>query len=576
MIPRMRAHYPTAGSPKRRFEAARVFSAWRTSRWWRVGAAAGIIAVVAVGERDLTSLPFAFACLGALVSTFLLLTRRPAFSIACALFVFAASAFASMAKFKHMSVNAQVMDLHFYLRKPDTLLFLMDEFWPAIAGFVGLLVVAAVTLGVLRRRERPARLSRAAVAAVALVSVGCAVATRPVEAATLAYYIRKNHFFSSLFASAGDLVRLNQESALKTRTDAMPDPSPVADEVCAASATSPDIVVVLQESAVAPERFPSWHASPLLQSSFKSFDGQTHGLRVETYAGGTWISVAQFMTGLSMADLDWRRPYATLTLEGKVGHSLPQHLKKCGYKTVAISPLTYNFVNEGPFLTSIGIDEVLDYKAIGAKSKHEPDDVYYGAALDAIKRHRASGDGRPLFVFLMTMTAHAPYDYRYETSFKVDGEPFGNAPEVDEYLRRLTMARLSLRAFVSSLQAVPERGFVVAEFGDHHPVVTKSLIEAREGPDALSNDRSAAYETYYAITTVGRPPASALPSVATMDLSYLAVTLLETAGIPLGNTFGELSTLRDRCDGAFHSCADRPAVDRYLKRLTASGRLVLP
>jgi hypothetical protein len=176
----------------------------------------------------------------------------------------------------------------------------------------------------------------------------------------------------------------------------------------------------------------------------------------------------------------------------------------------------------------------------------------------------------------MTMTAHAPYDYRYETSFKVEGEPFGNAPEVDEYLRRLTMARLSLRAFVSSLQAVPERRFVVAEFGDHHPVVTKSLIEAREGPDALSNDRSAAYETYYAITTVGRPPASALPSVATMDLSYLAVTLLETAGIPLGNTFRELSALRDRCDGAFHSCVDRGAVDRYLKRLTASGRLVLP
>ena len=572
----MHAHSPAAGRWKRRFAVPAASSAWRTWSSWRAGAGALAIGVIAAGARDIASQPFAFACLAVLVSTVLLLTRRPAFSIACGLFAFAVSAFCSMAKFKHMSVNAHVMDLHFYLRKPDTLLFLAGEFWPALVGFGGLLLAGAALLALLRRRESPVRLSRRVVAAVAVACVVCAVATRPSEADTLAYHIRKNHFFSSLFASAGDLVRLGQESAVKSRTDAMADPGALPAAACAASDTAPDLVVVLQESAVAPERIPAWRASSLLQSSFKAFDGRTHPLRVETYAGGTWISVAQFMTGLSMADLGWRRPYATLTLEGKIGHSLPQHLKGCGYKTVAISPLTYNFVNEGPFRTSIGVDEVLDYKAIGAKSKHEPDDVYYGAALEVIRRHRTSGDGRPLFVFLMTMTPHGPYDYRYEPSLKVEGEPFGNAPEVDEYLRRLSMARTSFRGFVSSLTPVADRGVVVAEFGDHQPIVTKSLIEAREGERALSNERSAAYETYYAINTVGRAPAAPLPTVGTLDLTYLGLTLLETAGLPLGPAFTELRALRESCDGAFHSCSDRPAVDRYLKRLTASGKLVLP
>lgn len=572
----MHAHSPPAGRWKRRFAVRPVLSRWRASPWSRAGAAALVVGVIAAGERDLASLPFAFACLAVLVSTGFLLSKRPRFSLACGLFLFAVSAFCSMAKFKHMSVNAHVMDLNFYLRKPDTLWFLMGEFWPAVVGFCILLAAGALGLTILHRRDRPASVSRAVVAAAALVSFGAAVLARPGEAAELAYHIRKNHFFSSLFASAGDLLRLGEESAAKIRMDAMAPPGALPAEACAASETSPDIVVVLQESALAPERFPAWHSAPQLEGAFRSFDGRTHPLRVETYAGGTWISVAQFMTGLSMADLDWRRPYATLTLEGKVGHSLPRHLQRCGYKTVAITPLTYNFVNEGPFLTSIGIDEVLDYQAIGAKTKHEPDEVYYGAALNVIKRHRASGDRRPLFVFLMTMTAHSPYDHRYEPSVRIEGEPFGNAPDVDEYLRRLAMARRSFRGFLSGLEPAAGRGFVVAEFGDHQPIVTKAAIEAREGADALSNERSAAYETYYGITTVGRPPAAGLPALATMDLSYLGVTLLETAGIPLGPTFGELRALRDRCDGAFHSCADRAAVDRYLKRLTASGMLALP
>ena len=286
--------------------------------------------------------------------------------------------------------------------------------------------------------------------------------------------------------------------------------------------------------------------------------------------------MAKLLADLWPADLDWRRSYATLFLEGRVRHSLPQHLKACGYRTVAISPLTYNFVNEGPFMRSLGIDEVLDYKTIGAATKHEPDEVYYRAALDTMKRHRRT-DERPLFLFVMTMTGHSPYDYRYRPAFRMEGEPFGNTPEVDEYQRRLALARLYYRDFLDELRrSADDRGVVVAEFGDHQPIVTTPVIEAREGRDALARFTSSAYETYFAATTLGREPAGALPAYPVLDLGYLGLTVVETAGLPLGPVYGELKALREHCGGAFHTCADREAVDRYLKRLEVSGLLDLP
>jgi phosphoglycerol transferase MdoB-like AlkP superfamily enzyme len=503
-------------------------------------------------------------------------TQRLAVSFWCAGFILVASAFVSMVKYKHMGLNAHAIDVYFYLKKPDTLLFVASEFRGAVAAFALLMLTGAYVALRLYRSERPWLVPRRLIAETFLIAVGLAVITCPQEAGTIGYYVRKNHFASSLLASTGDIVRLGQASPLKTRLRELPPSKPFPAWACAPSGPRPDIVVVLSESSVAPVHMPEWRTSPDLRAAFSSFDGVTHGLRVETYAGGTWISEVQFMTGLSPADLGWRRPYATLFLEDRVRHSLPLHLKACGYKSVAISPLTYNFVNEGPFMRSIGFDEVLDYKMIGAPSKHEVDDVYYKAALDVLAR-RDRTDDQPLFVFLMTMTAHSPYDYRYQPAVRVAGEPFGNDAETDEYLRRLAMARASYAEFLSNLRArADRRGLAVAEFGDHQPIVTRPLIESVAGRNALSEFSSRAYQTSYSATTINRAPAAALPPYGNLDLGYLGLTVLELAGLPLGPVFTEQKALREHCRGAFHTCADRPKVDAYLSRLTGSGLLDLP
>ncbi|MCJ2077602.1 sulfatase-like hydrolase/transferase [Methylobacterium sp. E-016] len=533
------------------------------------------LGLVVAGEQDIRSVPFTLACLLSIVFGAFFVSRRPIFSIACGLIVLAGSAFVSAVKLRNMAVKAQVIDLYLYFSKLDVIRFLVSEYFLYVAAFFTLILLG-VTVGIaifyLENHKNTPRWR----IGLALVSVLLlAQFSRPAEADTFWYYVRKNHLISSIFASTGDIVRYASDSPLKVRLDNLGGSTPFASQNCGAS-KRPDIVVVLSESAVAPTAFPEWKAGSLAPQAFHSFDGRTRDLRVETYAGATWISEVQFMTGLSPADLGWRRPYATLFLEGRIRHSLPMHLKACGYRTIAISPQGYGFVNEGAFLKSIGIDEVLDYKAIGAKSTHEPDDVYYNAATKVLKE-RSQVDNRPNFVFVMTMSAHGPYDYRDQPETRLPREPFGNSPEVDEYLRRLALARSSYSRFLSGLESVADRhGIVVAEFGDHQPIVTAPVIEAREGPDPLLDFHSSAYKTFFSINLIHTAPAAELPPHSTLDLTYLGLTILEVAGLPLGPVFSAQKVLRDQCSGGFHTCPERDAVDAYLGRLQASHLADLP
>ena len=110
------------------------------------------------------------------------------------------------------------------------------------------------------------------------------------------------------------------------------EPAPFADEACAPRQTLPDIVLVLSESGVVPSRIPGWTASADFDALYRSYDGAIHIARAETHGGGTWISEASVMSGLSMADFGWMRPYVTMLLKGRLGHGLPAMLRACGSK----------------------------------------------------------------------------------------------------------------------------------------------------------------------------------------------------------------------------------------------------
>ena len=298
-------------------------------------------------------------------------------------------------------------------------------------------------------------------------------------------------------------------------------------------------------------------------------------MNVETFGGGTWITNLSLMTGLAAGDFGWRNPYLTTILQDRVGGALPEVLARCGYRTVVQTPMHRSFVNEGPFLESIGFETVLDIDDMAAPSDHMRDNFYFDAAEAFIARNREE-DGRPLFLEIQTMFPHSPYEERLEPDLVVAGEPFHGDPGINEYLRRLAIARGDFQGFLNARNAdASQRGAVVLEFGDHQSYVTKPFVDELAGQDALARPGSLAYRTYYTIATFRHGLRHPMPDVAALDVGFVSASLLEAAGLPMSPLMADLVRLRDLCGGRFHDCPQRDAVDMHLRRRVDSGQLRL-
>lgn len=531
-----------------------------------------------LAERDLTTLPFVFACGAFIYFLAAFLTARKMFAACVAVGALAFSAMASMLKYKFLAVNAHVFDLRFYVNDLQTVQFLFENYRWAALGLGLALAAGMVALAWVYRLEQPdLRMSRRLAGALALASAVAAPLSAPAGALVIDYHASKRHFTSSFFASIAEAPHIWGVDPLTARIGYMSRAQAFAQPAkCEIGDDAPDIFLVLSESGFSSSGAPQWNWPDGFDAMLSSYDGRLHKARVEVHGGGTWVSHMSVMSGLSMADFGWMKTYSTITLKGRLRHSLPATLQACGYRTVAISPQHYRFVSEGPMLRSLGIMEYLDLQALRAPSKHEPDSFYFGKALELYAQHRREQKG-PLFVFIATMSAHSPYDYRFQPERIARGEPFGNAPDVDEYLRRAVFAQEDYRAFIAAIdKGRDKRKALVAAFGDHQPTLTRPDLALQGAERAFSDYRSALYETYYSVTSLGFAPKAQLPAVAVLDLAYLGATLLEVAGLPLDPANRVMTALRDQCAGAFHTCANRSSVDHYLMRLARSGLVVAP
>ena len=65
---------------------------------------------------------------------------------------------------------------------------------------------------------------------------------------------------------------------------------------------------------------------------------------------------------------------------------------------------------------------------------------------------------------------HFPWDFRYRPDLLPEWRDPGNAPDVDEYLRRQAMSAADYQAFVARLKRdFPGEPFLIVRFGDHQP-----------------------------------------------------------------------------------------------------------
>jgi hypothetical protein len=511
------------------------------------------IAGIAVAERYVSTLPMALFIALSIGCLMAVLSGRLLTSIYASVGLIAAIAFISYAKMKWMSVAPNIVDLYYLAFNSGTLRFLSGSFLPYLVVLGGLVLATLTAVLVVRSREPASRRIRLRAVVLLPLAVAMAVVSQPRDFKGVEDLMRFR-YVTSFFSSLRHLRHLGEEVPLlahlgeKDRRTAQPSGT------CEATGRAPDLVVVQSESILAPVQVLGGATPPELIRGFGGDDGLTRALRVETFAGNTWVTTAGFNTSLPISDLGWLKNYSNFVLEGRVEHALARDLKRCGYRTVYVTPLPYSFVNEGDFGRSIGFDTVIDQETLQAASAHQTDDFYYDKVLETLARLREEDEG-PLFVFVLTMSAHSPWDFALHPEASWPGEPYAQDPSVAEYFRRVARSREDLAAFWAELKGQASgRAVALLEYGDHQPNLLRAHWEDRHGARTLSRPESPAYLTHFQVLTQGVRAAPEVPAFESLDIQYLAPTLLEAAGLRLSPVYDYLLGMRDACAGRFAGC----------------------
>jgi len=102
---------------------------------------------------------------------------------------------------------------------------------------------------------------------------------------------------------------------------------------------------------------------------------------------------------------------------------------------------------------------------------------------------------------VFTMATHSPYDFPYMPEVDVPGGGPGTDPEMNEYLRRLAMARMDYDDMRREIaRRFPGERFLIVQYGDHHPIATRTLLGLNnklEAEDISLPLESPGFVTYY-------------------------------------------------------------------------------
>ena len=178
----------------------------------------------------------------------------------------------------------------------------------------------------------------------------------------------------------------------------------------------------------------------------------------------------------------------------------------------------------------------------------------------------------------MTAATHFPYSSVHSPEVDVPGGGIAGLissdPQMHEYLRRLSLARIDLEWFRAELKRrFPKERFLIVQYGDHQPVATRTMLgfdKSYTAEDMKLAPESPGFMTYYAIDGVNYAP-PAMPAVETLEVPYLGAVLLEAAGLPLSPSYAERLRLMALCEGRYYTCRNKTEILGFHRRLMDSG-----
>src|SRR5690606_33774017 len=300
-------------------------------------------------------------------------------------------------------------DIAYYMMSSTNLSFLVTNYSsPVLAALV--VITLATLMAVIAWRVDPVRVKRPLAAALLLVIASAATAAGfSVGERRHSLFQYKGMYVSSFYRSWAETIETLMRGQLMEAADVSSGMPPFQlTKSCTPEREPPHIILIHHESAVQPSLFSDLEYDRRLDDFFRSDDGRTYRLGVETYGGASVLTEFSVMTGLSTYSFGGMRLFVQSLMTGKITETLPNILAKCGYRNVMFYPMLRSFTGAQRFFKSVGISDLRDAKDQGAKRADERDKFYYDNALDEMQRHFATSHA-PLFTFIETMAGHWPY-----------------------------------------------------------------------------------------------------------------------------------------------------------------------
>jgi phosphoglycerol transferase MdoB-like AlkP superfamily enzyme len=262
-------------------------------------------------------------------------------------------------------------------------------------------------------------------------------------------------------------------------------------------------------------------------------------LLVSPFGGYTCNTEFEFLTGMSMGLLpSGSAPYLQY-LQMEYPFSVPNHLSKLGYTTVAVHPYFARCWNRDKVYGLMGFDNFVSIDNMGDyQNKNEfeyirnylSDRSSYSAVINQFENKKAD---ESMFVFNVTMQNHGGYGGEY-SNFVTDVNITnlnGSYSETEQYL---SLIKESDKAFEELLYYFSKwkEPIIIMMFGDHQPAVEQEFYEEMYG------------QTLDSLTTEELQNRYRIPFIvwANFDIesedgiltspNYLSNILMESAGLP--------------------------------------------
>ncbi|PWC14313.1 phosphoethanolamine transferase [Brenneria roseae subsp. americana] len=324
----------------------------------------------------------------------------------------------------------------------------------------------------------------------------------------------------------------------------------------------PDIVVLLHESTVNPLIYQLPDQSvipPLFTFQHDDHVSAQSLMRVHTFGGGTWLSEFSVLTGLNPDDFGSRKNAVFYTVIDHIAASLFQEMKANGYYTVVLTPFNKSAYHAGHAYQTLGVDRIIQPQELGYPGRLSENlwNIPTHDVLKYVKTLIGQKTDKPIFVYVLTMAEHGPYDDGHKDDFNLNehiSNP-GTAGKFSHYVEKITASDAAIKEF-SHYVAENERPMMFLYFGDHQPGIGFNQYRIKQN--------NPAYISQFTLRdnlTSGQH----IKTGELTDISFIGGIILERARLNISPFYQANIQMRHLCSGMLDDCQDKTLLDSYKK-----------